>query len=76
MKTIFHHLMFPDILDIEPDSYYYCANEACAVGYFSPQGNIIAKKQLRTFSKIKTLYYYFDINTQQYLNFLKMGQQF
>jgi len=75
MKTIFHQVQFPDILDIKTDNYYYCANETCVVGYFSQQGNRISKKQLRVFSEVKDnkLCYCFDIDSKQYLDSLKNG---
>lgn len=73
MKTIFHHVKFPDILDVKTSSYYYCADKTCSVGYFSDKGNVIYKHQLRAFSKPENnkLCYCFDINTEQYINALK-----
>lgn len=73
MKTILHHVKFPDILDIETDSYYFCADKSCSVGYFSEEGKIISKKQLRVFTEPKhnKLCYCFDINIEQYIEALK-----
>ncbi len=73
MKTIFHQVKFPDILDIEADSYYFCADKTCSVGYFSQEGKIISKQQLRAFTELKNnkLCYCFDINAEQYINALK-----
>ena len=73
MKTISHQVKFPDILDIETDNYYYCADSSCSVGYFSQEDKIIPKKQLRAFAEHTNnkLCYCFDINTEQYLNALK-----
>jgi hypothetical protein len=75
MKTIFHQVRFPNVLDIETDSYYYCSDKTCSVGYFSQQGKIIAKNQLRAFTDLKNdkLCYCFDINLEQYVNSLKDG---
>ena len=73
MKTIFHQVKFPDILDIDNDSYYYCADKTCSVGYFSQEGKTISKNQLRAFTELENnkLCYCFDINTEQYVNSLK-----
>ena len=73
MKTIFHQVKFPDILDIDTDSYYYCADKTCSVGYFSQGGITISKNQLRAFTELKhdKLCYCFDITTEQYVNSLK-----
>ena len=73
MKTIFHHVKFPDILDVKTGSYYYCADKACSVGYFSLDGKVISKQQLRAFIKPENnkLCYCFDINTEQYINALR-----
>ncbi len=74
MKTIFHHVKFPDILDVKTGSYYYCGGDkACSVGYFSLEGNVISKQQLRAFIKPENnkLCYCFDINTELYINALK-----
>ena len=75
MKTIFHQVRFPEILDIETDSYYYCADKTCSVGYFSQEEKVISKNQLRAFTELKNnkLCYCFDINTEQYLDSLKDG---
>jgi hypothetical protein len=70
MKTIFHQVKFPYILDIETASYFYCADRTCSAGYFSQEGSIIPKKQLKAFTE-QTLCYCFDISTEQYLNALK-----
>ena len=73
MKTVFQQVKFPDILDVTTDIYYYCADKACPVGYFSQQGKIISRQQLRAFSEHKNskLCYCFDVSTEQYLNALK-----
>ena len=73
MKTIFHQVKFPDVLDIETDSYYFCADKTCSVGYFSHEGKIISKQQLRAFAEHEKhkLCYCFDINTEQYIDALK-----
>jgi len=73
MKTVFQQVKFPDILDVTTDIYYYCADKACPVGYFSQQGKIISRQQLRAFSEHKNskLCYCFDVSTDQYLNALK-----
>ena len=75
MKTIFHQVKFPDGLDVETDSYYYCTDNNCSVGYFSQQGKTISKTQLRAFTEPKNnkLCYCFDINLEQYVNSLKDG---
>jgi len=75
MKTVFHQVKFPDILEIAVDRYYYCGDKACSVGYFSSKGKIITKNQLRAFSDSKThkLCYCFDITIEQYVNSLKTG---
>lgn len=73
MKTIFHHVKFPDILDVKTGSYYYCADKACLVGYFSQEGKVISKDQVRAFIEPKNqkLCYCFDITSEQYINALK-----
>ncbi len=73
MKTIFHQVKFPDILDVETDSYYFCIDSDCSVGYFSQEGEMIHKQQLRAFTRFKhrKLCFCFDINTEQYINALK-----
>jgi len=73
MKTIYHQVKFPDVLDVETGNYYYCADNDCSVGYFSKEGKIIAKNQLRVFTELKNnkLCYCFDINTEHYVNSLK-----
>jgi len=73
MKTIFHHVTFPDVLDITTDSYYFCSDETCSVGYFSQQGKTIFKNQLRVFIKPENtkLCYCFDITQEQYINSFK-----
>lgn len=75
MKTIFHQVKFPDILDIDNDSYFYCSDMGCSVAYFSQEGKTISKNQLRVFTELENnkLCYCFDINTEQYLNSLKNG---
>ena len=75
MKTMFHQVRFPDVLLLETDSYYYCADESCSMGYFSQQGKSIVKKQLRAFTEVNghKLCYCFDINAEQYVNSLKDG---
>ena len=75
MKTIFHQVKFPDILEVETNNYYYCADNNCSVGYFSQQGKTIYKNQLRAFSEAENnkLCYCFDVNTEQYVNSLKDG---
>ncbi|MFW5443361.1 MAG: putative iron-sulfur cluster-binding metallochaperone [Methylococcaceae bacterium] len=73
MKTVFHQVKFPDILDVDIANYYYCADKTCSVGYFSQPGKTILKNQLRAFTELKNnkLCYCFDINTEQYVNSLK-----
>jgi len=74
MKTIFHQVKFPDVLDIETDNYYYCADQSCSVGYFTQQEKIIAKQQLKVFiGQNSRLCYCFDISTEHYVNSLKAG---
>ncbi|GAW86111.1 conserved hypothetical protein [Bathymodiolus platifrons methanotrophic gill symbiont] len=75
MKTIFHQVRFPEILDIETGSYYYCADKSCSVGYFSQEEKVIFKNQLKIFTELKNnkLCYCFDINTEQYVDSLKDG---
>lgn len=69
MKTIFHQVQFPDILNISIDNYYFCINNSCSVAYFSQSSNIIYKEQLRSASEL--LCYCFDISKQNYLNAIK-----
>lgn len=73
MKTIFHQVKFPDLLDVEIDHYYFCNDKICSIGYFSQQQKIISKKQLRVFTELKnnTLCYCFDISNEQYIHSLK-----
>lgn len=75
MKTIFHQVKFPDILDIDNDSYYFCADKTCSIGYFSQEGKTILKNQLRYLTELENnkLCYCIDINTEQYVNSLKDG---
>jgi len=73
MKTVFHQVKFPDVLNVETDNYYFCADKSCSVGYFSQTGKTILKQQLKTFAEInsQTLCYCFDIGTEQYMKALK-----
>jgi len=73
MKTIFHQVKFPDILDIEANSYFFCTDKNCSIGYFSEDGKIILKQQLHTYAELKRnkLCYCFDINREQYRQALK-----
>lgn len=73
MKTIFHQVKFPDILNIDNDNYFYCADKTCSIGYFSHDGKTISKNQLRAFTEPQNdkLCYCFDINTEHYVNSLK-----
>lgn len=76
MKTIFHQVKFPEILDVDHDNYHYCADKICSVGYFSKKGKTISKDQLRSFTDLENnkICYCFDINTEQYVNSLKEGK--
>jgi len=73
MKTIFHQVRFPEILEIKEGKYHYCVEKTCSVGYFSQEGVIIPKEQLRAFGEHQNnkLCYCFDVNTEQYINALK-----
>ena len=73
MKTIFHQIRFPEILEVSEGNYHYCAEKTCSVGYFSQEGVIILKEQLRAFGEPQNnrLCYCFDVNTEQYINALK-----
>jgi hypothetical protein len=72
MKTIFHQVKFPEILSVETGSYFHCAGESCSVGYFSQEGLVISKDQLRAFDELNNkLCYCFDVNVEQYIQALK-----
>ncbi len=72
MKTILHHVRFPEILKIEED-HYYCSGKNCPVGYFTQAGNTIPKAHLRVFDEHQSnkLCYCFDISTERYKQALK-----
>ena len=72
MKTLFHQLKFPEVLNVETGSYFYCAGESCSVGYFSQAGLLIPKHQLRAFDELNhKLCYCFDVNVEVYRQALK-----
>jgi hypothetical protein len=72
MKTIFHQVKFPEISSVETGSYFHCAGESCSVGYFSQEGLVIPKHQLRAFDELNNkLCYCFDVNVEQYIQALK-----
>lgn len=72
MKTVFHQVKFPEVLNIETGNYFHCAKKKCSVGYFSQEGLVISKHQLRAFDELSNkLCYCFDINAEQYRQSLK-----
>ncbi len=72
MKTIFHQVKFPKVLSVETGSYFYCAGESCSVGYFSQEGMVVSKNQLRAFDELNNkLCYCFDVNVAEYIQALK-----
>ena len=69
MRTLYHHVRFPDNQAIISDNYYFCPSKDCATAYFSTSGNNIAKQQLTTYQDIQDgkLCYCFDIDVTEYL---------
>ncbi len=74
MKTVWQQVKFPFVLDIVENSYYYCADKNCSVGYFSLAADI-PQSQLRASSDIANdkLCYCFDINGADYERALTAG---
>lgn len=70
MKTLFHQVKYPEVLNIKAGHYYYCVNNDCSVGYLSQEEVVFVKKQLRAFSELKNqkLCYCFDIDVEEYVN--------
>ena len=52
MKTLYHHVKYPQNLHLEKGVYYYCHSEGCFIGYFSSEFEIL-KQELREFQNIQ-----------------------
>ena len=67
-KTLLHHIVFPDNLDIPIDDYYFCADISCKVGYFG-SSMIFPKKKLIAWAELDQdlLCYCFNILSSDYL---------
>lgn len=68
IKTLYHQVKFPNNQSINSGGYYYCPVKACAAGYFSTDGRMIPKQQLKSAQNIQDdmLCYCFDISEAQY----------
>ena len=72
MKTVFHQVKFPEVLSIETGSFFHCAEKSCSIAYFSQEGVVIFKRELRAFDELSNkLCYCFDVNAEQYIQALK-----
>lgn len=67
MRTLLHHVPFPENQNILEGHYFFCAEQSCEVGYFS-RDDMIAKNKLRVFQTPSQamLCYCFDISVQAY----------
>lgn len=68
IKTLYHQVRFPENQEICPGDYYFCPVKACTVAYFSTEGSMIPKQQLRATGDIQEdmLCYCFDISEAHY----------
>jgi len=64
MRTLLHHVKFPENQSLPNEHYFYCANEGCEVVYFSDNHNI-ARDLLREPIQ-HMLCYCFDISKPTY----------
>ena len=72
MKTVLHHVKFPDVMSIEENDYYFCSDDACSVVYFSTNNKLIYKKQVSVFDQHREakLCYCFDVDKAVYIEAL------
>ena len=72
--TLLHQIRFPDNLEICQGEYFFCANSACPIGYFSATATFL-KSKLRSFKEMEgpKLCYCFDITEDQYRSALVSG---
>ena len=73
MRTVYHHVRFPENQRITSDNYFFCPSKECPAGYFSTAGIIIPSQQLKSHQEIQEdkLCYCFDIYAADYLNALQ-----
>jgi hypothetical protein len=72
MRTLLHHVKFPENQSLPNGHYFYCANEGCEVVYFSDSHHI-ARDALREPIQ-HMLCYCFDISVQAYQEALSKGE--
>jgi len=66
LKTCLHQVLHPENQQLTDETYAFCPNLQCKVGYFS-KSHMIPKEKLRAFQKPyeAMLCYCFDISEQQ-----------
>lgn len=75
LKTLYHHVKFPENQTVLAGDYYFCADKACTVAYFSATGSMFPKPLLISAQAIEgdKLCYCFDISEAKYRAALKNG---
>jgi len=67
MRTLLHHVQFPENQNLPDKDYYFCDNTDCEMAYFS-NTEVIKRDKLRVFQPPNKdmLCYCFDISVQAY----------
>jgi len=75
MRTLLHHVQFPENQNLPDEDYFFCATVDCKVAYFSRLG-VIEKDKLRIFQAPRKdmLCYCFDISIASYQMALADGE--